>query len=101
MITNEEWAYKLGPVYQVLPGHTKADERVISQFEKDDPLAAKVLRTQVEHTDKLCGNWRTPKDAQIKEAFWPSLQAALLGQQDPQAALDDAQRKVDRVLRRG
>ena len=101
MITNEEWAYKLGTVYQVLPGHTKADERVLSQFEKDDPLAAKVLRTQVEHTDKLCGNWRTPKDAQIKEAVWPSLQAALLGQQDAKSALDDAERKVDRVLRRG
>jgi ABC-type glycerol-3-phosphate transport system substrate-binding protein len=101
MITSEEWAYKFGMLVKVLPGHTRADERILAEFGKDDPLAAKVLRTQVEHTDKLCGNWRTPKDAQIKEAFWPSLQAALLGQQDVQAALDDAQRKVDRVLRRG
>ena len=50
--------------------------------------------------DKATGNWVTPKDAAIKEAFWPEIQAALLGQKDPQEALDDGRGKVNRVLRR-
>jgi putative chitobiose transport system substrate-binding protein len=50
--------------------------------------------------DKAVGNWVTPKDAAIKEAFWPEIQAALLGQKDPKEALDTAEAKVNRVLRR-
>jgi ABC-type glycerol-3-phosphate transport system substrate-binding protein len=101
MITEEDWAYKFGTLYKVLPGHAVADQKIIDSFKADDPLAAAVLQTQIEHTDKLTGNWKTPKDARIKEAFWPSLQAALLGQKDPKDALDEAQHKVDRVLARG
>ena len=50
--------------------------------------------------DKATGNWVTPKDAAIKDAFWPEIQAALLGQKDPQEAIDAAESKVNRVLRR-
>jgi hypothetical protein len=67
---------------------------------KEDPLAAKVLQTQLEHTDKLCGNWRVALDAQVKEAFWPELQNAVLGRKDAKTALADAERAVARVLRR-
>ena len=35
---------------------------------KEDPLAAEVLKTQLEHTDKFTGNWPLPQDAQIKDA---------------------------------
>jgi ABC-type glycerol-3-phosphate transport system substrate-binding protein len=101
MITEEEWAYRFGTIYKVLPGHKVADPRIIASFEKEDPLAAQVLQTQIEHTDKLTGNWRTPKDARLKEAFWPDLQAALLGQKDAAEALSEAERKVNRVLQRG
>jgi len=101
MITSEEWAFKFGTTYKVLPGVAKADERIVAEFQKTDPLAATVLRTQLEQTDKLTGNWRTPKDAQIKEAFWPDIQAALLGQKDARTALAEAERKVARVLGRG
>lgn len=51
--------------------------------------------------DKATGNWVTPLDAKIKEAFWPDLQAALLGQKDPAEAIADAESKVNRVLSRG
>ena len=101
MITEEEWAYRFGTVYKVLPGHKGADPKIIASFKAEDPLAAEVLQTQIEATDKLTGNWRTPLDARIKEAFWPSLQAALLGQTDPKSAIEEADRKVQRVLRRG
>ncbi len=50
--------------------------------------------------DKAVATWPTPLDAQIKEAFWPDLQAALLGQKDPAEALADAESKVNRILRR-
>ena len=38
-------------------------------------------------------------DSQIKDAFWPEFQSALLGRKDAKAALADAKRKVERVLR--
>jgi ABC-type glycerol-3-phosphate transport system substrate-binding protein len=100
LITEEEWAYRFGTTYKVLPGHAVADPKIIASFAKDDPLAVEVLTTQLEHTDKLVGNWRTPADSKIKEAFWPELQSALLGQKGAKEALDEAERKVARVLRR-
>ena len=59
-----------------------------------------MLQTQLEHTDKLTGNWPLPIDAQIKDAFWPEIQNAVLGRKDAKTALADAERAVNRVLRR-
>ena len=69
-------------------------------MEKADPLAAAVLRTQIEHTDKLTGNWPLPYDAELKDAFWPEIQNAALGRKEPQKALADAERTVNRLLSR-
>ena len=41
-----------------------------------------MLKTQLEHTDKMVGNWRLGNDSRVKEAFWPELQSALLGRKD-------------------
>jgi ABC-type glycerol-3-phosphate transport system substrate-binding protein len=49
----------------------------------------------------LTAAWKTPLDAKIKEAFWPDFQSALLGEEDPQKAINNAERKVNRVLQRG
>ena len=65
-----------------------------------DPLAEQVLRTQLEFTDRQVGNWSIPLDSQIKEAFFPELQSALLGRTSAKDALAEAERKVNRVLRR-
>jgi ABC-type glycerol-3-phosphate transport system substrate-binding protein len=100
MMTEEEWALRFGTTYKVLPGNAAADPKIIASFEKDDPLAVEVLKTQLEFTDRQTGNWRTAADSRIKEAFWPELQAALLGQKPVKEALDEADRKVARVLRR-
>jgi hypothetical protein len=59
-----------------------------------------VIQTQVEHTDKLCGNWPLPNDSRIKDAFYPELQNALLGRKAAKDALEEASRKVSRELRR-
>ncbi|HMR34342.1 MAG TPA: extracellular solute-binding protein [Geminicoccaceae bacterium] len=100
MMTEEDWAFRFGSIYKVLPGNAVADPKIIATFEKDDPLAVEVLKTQLEHTDKQTGNWRTAADSRIKEAFWPEMQAALLGQKPVKEALDEADRKVARVLSR-
>jgi hypothetical protein len=67
---------------------------------KEDLLAAQVLQTQREHTDKFCGDWALPVDAQLKDAFYPENQNAMLGRKDARRALGDAERAVNRVLSR-
>jgi ABC-type glycerol-3-phosphate transport system substrate-binding protein len=59
-----------------------------------------VLQTQLEQTDKMTGNWPLANDAQVKDAFWPEFQNAVLGRKDAKTALTDAERAVARVLRR-
>lgn len=63
-------------------------------------MKAETLRLSLANMDKATGNWVTPLDAKIKDAFWPEIQAALLGQKSPKDALEQADRKVSRLLRR-
>ena len=79
-------------------GNIASDTKLLEQMKKDDPLAAAVLQTQVEATDKLTGNWPLANDARVKEAFYPELQNAVLGRKPAAQALKDAAAKVDRVL---
>ena len=58
-----------------------------------------MLQTQVEHLDKLVATWPQAKDAEIKEAFYAEVQAALLGRKKAAEALAEAERKVNRILR--
>ena len=73
----------------------------MAALERDDPLVYAILKTQLEHTDKMVGNWHLGNDSAIKEAFWPELQSALLGRRDARSALAEAERKVARELKRG
>jgi len=97
LATNEKWAYTFGTTLNNLTG-TKADTKILEHFKKEDPLAAEVLNTQLEGLDKLVGVWPQARDAQIKEAFYSELQAAVLGRKKPADALAEAERKVNRVL---
>ena len=98
--TNEKWGYTFGTTLRNLTGASRVDTKIIEYFQKEDPLAHAVLRTQIENLDKLVGNWRQAKDAQIKEAFYTEIQAALLGRKPAAQALAEAERKVNRVLQR-
>jgi ABC-type glycerol-3-phosphate transport system substrate-binding protein len=98
LITNEKWAYTFGTTLKNLTG-TRADQRILEYFRKEDPLAAQVLQTQVEHLDKMVGTWPQAKDAEIKEAFYAEIQAAVLGRKKAGDALAEAERKVNRILR--
>ncbi len=100
LITNEKNSYEFSDRFKVLSGSKAADERLLEGLRKDDPLAFEVLQTQLENTDKQVGNWAVASDARVKEAFWPPIQAALLGQTDPAKAIAEAERNVNRALRR-
>ena len=70
----------------------------MTYFEKNIPGVVPALKTQLENLDKLTGNWPFAQDASIKDAFYPELQAALLGQKSAKDALDAAEKKVNRIL---
>jgi ABC-type glycerol-3-phosphate transport system substrate-binding protein len=99
-VTSDKWASAFFKNRSVLTANLAADNAGLAEMEKTDPLAATVLRTQVEHTDKLTGNWPLPYDAELKDAFWPEIQNAALGRKEPQKALADAERTVNRLLAR-
>lgn len=97
----DEGAQELGANRKLLTGNTAVDATNMAALERDDPLVYAILKTQLEHTDKMVGNWRLGNDSAVKEAFWPELQSALLGRRDARSALAEAERKVARELKRG
>jgi ABC-type glycerol-3-phosphate transport system substrate-binding protein len=96
--TSEKWQSVMADTFTILTLNEAVDEQLIAGL--DDPLKKETLELSLANMDKATGDWATPLDARIKEAMWPDLQAALLGQKEPQAAIDDAESKVNRVLRR-
>ena len=100
-MTSDKWALGLLQDRAACsPPISTADTDGLASSEKSEPLAAAVLRTQIEHTDKLTGNWPLPYDAELKDAFWPEIQNAVLGRKDAKTALADAERAVNRLLAR-
>lgn len=100
-ITDAPQAAKLANDRKILSGNTEVDKALLARMKTEDPVAEAVLETQLEHTDRMCGNWLLGDDARVKEAFYPELQNALLGRKKPASAIKAADRKVSRVLRRG
>jgi ABC-type glycerol-3-phosphate transport system substrate-binding protein len=98
--TARKQAQEMADSRRILTAYTEVDKTLMARLEKDEPLAYAVLATQLEHTDRLCGNWPLPNDSRIKDALYPELQNALLGRKKAKAALDEASRKVARELRR-
>jgi len=99
-MTGNKWATEFATRRRILTGNLAADAAGLDKVKSEDPLAYKVLQTQLEHTDKMCGNWPLPNDAQVKDAFWAELQNGLLGRKDAKTALADAEKAVARVMRR-
>jgi ABC-type glycerol-3-phosphate transport system substrate-binding protein len=99
-MTSVKWATRLAQIRRLLTANIEADKAGLDSVKTDDPLAYAVLQTQLEHTDKMTGNWPLANDAQIKDAFWPEFQNAVLGRKDAKTALADADRAIARVLRR-
>jgi ABC-type glycerol-3-phosphate transport system substrate-binding protein len=98
--TAKKQAQSMAESRRVLTAYTDVDNELMARVQKEEPLAYIVLKTQIEHTDKLTGNWPLPNDSRIKNALYPELQNALLGRKDAKTALNEADRKVARELRR-
>ncbi len=98
--TSDEWQGVMADTFTILTLNRNVDDALIARVEGEDALKAETLRLSLQNMDRATGNWVTPKDARIKEAFWPSIQAALLGQMDPAEAIAEAERNVNRVLSR-
>ena len=98
---SNEGAQELGVNRKLVTGNSGVDTANLAALEKSDPLVHAILKTQLEHTDKMVGNWRLGNDSKVKEAFWPELQNVLLGRKEAKTALADAERKVARELKRG
>ena len=99
-VTAQKQAQQLADIRKVLTANIAVDRALMASVEKEDPLAAAVLRTQLEATDKLCGNWPLPNFSRVQDIFYPELQNALLGRTDAKTAIKSADRKVSRELRR-
>jgi ABC-type glycerol-3-phosphate transport system substrate-binding protein len=99
-ITDNAQAGELAERRKLVTGNVAVDTASLAKLAKDDPVVYQVLKTQVENTDKMVGNWRFGNDSRIKEAFWPELQSALLGRKDAKSALADADRRMARELTR-
>jgi len=99
-MTGNKWATEFATRRRILTGNLAADAAGLEKVKGEDPLAHAVLQTQLEHTDKMCGNWPLPNDAQVKDAFWAEFQNGVLGRKDAKTALADAESAVARVMRR-
>ncbi len=98
--TSDKWQSVMADNFTILTLNKNVDQALIERVRQEDPLKADTLKLSLENMDRATGNWVTPKDARIKDAFWPSIQAALLGQTDPATAIAEAERAVNRALRR-
>lgn len=81
-----------------LTGDKEVNAELMKYFEANVPAVVPALQTELENLDKLTGNWPFAKDAAIKDAFYPELQAAILGQKSAEDALNAAEQKVNRIL---
>jgi ABC-type glycerol-3-phosphate transport system substrate-binding protein len=99
-LTSDKWATELAKIRKINTGNIAADREGLRTIRAEDPLGGEVLATQLEHTDRLTGNWPLPFDAQLKDAFYPEIQNAVLGRKSPKAALADAERAVNKLLSR-
>lgn len=98
--TSGKGAYAMGSATNNLTGDSIENAELMKLFAEKVPAVVPVLETQLQNLDKLTGNWPLANDAAVKDVFYPELQAALLGEKSAAEALADAERKVNRVLRR-
>ena len=96
--TSDKWQKTMAETFTILTLNKTVDADTVASLK--DPLKAETLRLSLANMDKATGDWATPLDAKIKDAFWPEVQAALLGQKDAKEALDQAERKINRLLKR-
>jgi ABC-type glycerol-3-phosphate transport system substrate-binding protein len=100
IITSDKWQEDMSNTFSILTLNKNVDPKLIARFKTEAPLKAAILELAGSKLDKITGYLKMPKDARVKNAFWTSVQPALLGEADPKAALDEAEAKINRILTR-
>ncbi|MGH7158507.1 MAG: ABC transporter substrate-binding protein [Acetobacteraceae bacterium] len=98
-VTSDPEATKLADDRRILTGNSAVDQALVASLEQNDPLGAAILRTQVEHTDRMTGNWPLAHYSRVIDAFWPGMQGALLGRRKAKPVIEAANRAVTRLLK--
>ncbi|MCZ8122379.1 MAG: extracellular solute-binding protein [Magnetospirillum sp.] len=99
-VTDRAQASELGVNRRLMTGNLEVDRTNLAAFERESPLVGKILRTQIERTERMTGNWRLGNDTAVKNAVWPEMQNVFLGRRDARSALAEAERRIARELRR-
>jgi hypothetical protein len=60
-LTGNRWAIEYSRRRKLLTGNIAADTQGLELMRKEDPLAAQMQQTQLEHTDKFCGDWTSSR----------------------------------------
>jgi len=100
-VTDKPQAMQFAKGRTLTTGNVEVDKAFLAEVERTNPTDAAVLRTQISHTDKLTGNWPLGNDSAVKNIVWAEMQNAFLGRRPAKEALADAEKKVERELRRG
>lgn len=100
IVTSGEGALAFGKKLNSPTGNKVVNALLLDHYAKANPIVLKVLVTQFEHLDHMVGNWPLAQDTQIKHAFYPEIQSAMLGHKSATDALDSAERKVNHILSR-
>lgn len=98
--TSDKWQETMSSTFSILTLNKNVDPKLIAKFKAEAPLKAEILELAGSKLDKITGYLKSPMEARIKDAFWTSVQPALLGEADPKEALDSAEAKVNRILAR-
>ncbi len=98
--TSDKWQEVMSNTFSLLTLNKNVDPKLIEKFRKENPLKATTLELAGSELDKITGYLKSPLEARVKDAFWTSVQPALLGEADPKKALDAAEAKVNRILSR-
>jgi len=100
-VTDKQQALQFARGRTLTTANIEVDKEFLAEVEKSNPTDASVLRTQIAHTDKMTGNWRLGNDSAVKNIVWAEMQNIFLGRRGAKEALADAEKKVERELRRG
>ena len=98
--TSDKWQSVFADNFTILTLNKNVDDALIDRISSSDPLKSLALDLSRSDLEYLTATWKTPVDSQLKDAFYPPLQAAFLGEKDPAEAIAEAERAVNRVLRR-
>lgn len=99
VITNKKWSEVFIKRTSIFTGNNEVDNWFLTQPDvKEDPLKYQLLKTQLSNMDRLTGSPALAQNERIKEVFFTAIQEVILGDTSAKAALDSAEKEVNKIL---